>query len=95
MVVEVVEVEEASDGDVLHGGCGEQPEGEREACMVEGMVEEELVPRRGCGSVVRYGYSMGEVVGMEEGMGEGKVLGTVGVGVVVGDSMREDMRVRM
>lgn len=87
--VGVVE-EEVAYGDVLHGGYGEQPEGELEACMGEGMVGEELVPTHDCESDVHYWsykvVGMGEeVVGMEEDKGEDKVVGTVGV--VVGDSM--------
>lgn len=87
--VEVVE-EEAAYGDVLHGGCGEQPEGELEGGMVGGMVEEEQVPTHDYENVAHYGsykvVGMGEgVVGMDGDKGEDRVVGTVGV--VVGDSM--------
>lgn len=72
--------------DVLHDGCDAQTEGGLGACMAVGMVEGELVPRKSfesaghykCDKVVGKGE---EVVDMEEGMGEGTVEGTVGVGV--------------
>lgn len=55
-------------------------------CMVVDRVVEELVFMIGCENVVYYGLCkeegmVVEVVGMEEGMGEGKVVGMVGVGV--------------
>lgn len=82
-----VEEEEAAYDDELHDGCGEQTEGDLAACMVVDMVAEEPVPMIGCENAVYYGSckeegTAVEVVGMEEGMGEGKVVGTVGVGVV-------------
>ena len=78
--------EEATYDDELHDGCGEQTEGDLEVGMVVDMVAEEPVPMTGCESAVYYGSCMEEdmaveVVGMEGGMGEGKVVGTVGVGV--------------
>ena len=90
--------EEATDGDVLHDGYGEQPEGEMEESMVVDMGVEELEPMRGCECAVHYGSCKVEgmevgVVDMEEDMGEGKVVGTVGV--VVGHSMVAGMKVRM
>ena len=78
--------EEATYDDELHDGCGVQTEGDLEACTVVGMVVGEPEPMTGCESAVYYGSckeegTAVEVVGMEEGMGEGKVVGTVGVGV--------------
>ena len=96
---EVVEVEEeeAAYGDELHDGCGERTEGDLAACTVVDKVAEEPVPMTGCVNAVYYGSCKEEgmaveVVGMEEGMGEDKVVGTVGVGV--GDSTAVGMKVR-
>ena len=89
--------EEATYDDELHDGCGEQTEGDLGACTVVDKVAEEPVPMTGCESAVYYGSCkeegmVGEVVGMEEGMGEGKVVGTVGVGV--GHNTAVGMKVR-
>lgn len=89
--------EEAACDDELHGGCGEQTEGDLEVSRAVDMVGEEPVPMTGCENAVYYesckegGMGVG-VVGMEEGMGEGKVVGTVGV--VVGHSTPVGMKVR-
>ena len=89
--------EEATYDDELHDGCGVQTEGGLGACTVVDMAAEEPVPMTDCESAVYYGSckeegTAVEVVGMEEGMGEDKVVGMVGVGV--GHSMPAGMKVR-
>ena len=75
----------ARDG-VLHDGCDEQTEEGLGACMAVGRVVGELVPRKSYDCVERFGCNKGEgreegVVGTEEGMAVGMVVGREGVEV--------------
>ena len=94
--VEEGEVEATYD-DVLHGGCGEQPEEELVASMVGGRVLAGLVPKKSSGCVEHSNYS--KVVGKGEGvvgMGEGKEVDrVVGREVGVEHSMVVGMTVRI